>query len=375
MNLSQKLLSGDPQKIMNPKTKSLVPEGENKSHPFQMKHIPIQNPEYMNEVPEWLRNKDIPGFPSTVVVVGKPGSGKSNLTMNFLTRKELYNGFFDKIYLLGPTVESDKLYTTIYVPDGQKVTDGDKFVGKLKEWTEKQIAEVKENPAKAPKVLFLFEDFTMFRNNVQTNPDFIKSFTAIRHHKATAWVNIHKLCALERTSRMACMHIILFPVNNTDIDQAYDDYGTSDFYKQDFPYICKFAWKKTAQEKKPFLYINLYAEEHQRFRKCFTEIIDVSQFKNVHKRELAKEKAKLNAMYGPSSRGRGRRRRKLKTYSDHEGDLPFDPTSNPPSPKAEEKQNTGNLSRTSNFPQNPKMQQAAEPHRTSVLDNVMAYVH
>jgi hypothetical protein len=343
-------------------------------HPFLMKHIPIKDPEYMSEVPEHLQNKNIPGFPSTIVTVGKPGSGKSNLTMNFLTRKELFNGFFDKIYLLGPTVESDKLYSTIYVPEAQKVVDGAKFVEKLKEWTDKQIAQVKENPKKAPKCLFLFEDFTMYRNNIQTNPDFIKSFTAIRHHKATSWVNIHKLAALERTSRMACMHIILFPVNNTDIEAAYEEYGTSDLHKQDFKYLCKFAWQPTDDEKKPFLYINLYAPDTQRFRKCFTHIIDVSHFSGIHKRKQAEEKARLTAQYGSKSR-----KRKLKTYDNEEGELPFDPTSAPPPPKQPniEKAQPSPSPLSQGQSSSGSAQQGRPPNltRSSVTENVLAYLH
>src|SRR5579872_2759565 len=86
---------------------------EEKKHAFQLQKMKIKDPEYMSEVPIRLQNKFIPGFPTTCVAVGEPGSGKTNLLMNLLTRDDMWKGFFDRIYLLGPTVKSDKLYENL----------------------------------------------------------------------------------------------------------------------------------------------------------------------------------------------------------------------------------------------------------------------
>lgn len=286
------------QTIMPDSTQS---EMKSESHPFRIQHIKLDNPEYKDEVPEHLNNKFIPGFPTTVVAVGKPGCGKTNVLMNFLTREELWNKFYDKIYLLGPTVKSDKLFKKIEVPKNQQVTDPGEFISKLVEWTEAQVHKVENNPNDAPKCLFIFEDITSYRNTVQLDPNFTKCFTTIRHHKSTAYANIHKYCSLERTARMSAMHIILFPVNRTEIDAVYADFGTDDFEKNDFPYICKYAWTPTEENKKPFLYINLYVEQGERFRKCFEEVINVSAFSghHHHARQL-----KRQALKGVDSKGK-----------------------------------------------------------------------
>jgi len=291
----------------NPEKKKPATENATTStHPYDMQHIPLDNPEYINEVPQHLQNKDLPGFPSTIVAVGRPGSGKTNVLMNFLTRKELWNGFYDKIYLLGPTVKSDKLFKKIKVPEDQIVTDPDQFLGKLLEWTTEQVERVEHDPATAPKCLFIFEDITSYRMTIQTHPDFIKCFTTIRHHKASAYTNVHKFCALERTARLNCMHILVWPVNKTDIKAIYEDYGTSDFDKEDFKYICEFAWTPDEKNKKPFLYINLYAPKHQRFRKCFTDIINAKLFDGMHKKRLKERKTQMDSMGSKNSRKRKR---------------------------------------------------------------------
>ena len=79
---------------------------ERKPHAYAIKRIDVKDPEYISEVPEHLRNQDLPGFPSTTLFVGRPGSGKTNALMNLLMGENFWFGFYDKIYLCGPTVEN-----------------------------------------------------------------------------------------------------------------------------------------------------------------------------------------------------------------------------------------------------------------------------
>lgn len=260
-------------------------------HPYQLERMEIKDPEYMSEVPNHLQNKSLPGFPTVILAVGKPGSGKTNVLVNLLTRPELWKGFYDKIYLLGPTIESDKLYQHLDIPQDQKVSDPAEFIEKLREWTDHQIEEVKRDPKKAAKALFVFEDITSYYHTIQNNPIFIKCFNTIRHHKATAYVNIHKVKSLNRTPRMSCQHILVFPINKTEIDMVYQDWGPQNLSKQDFYYMCLDTWKSSEDSEKPFLYINNHAPENKRFKRNFTDIIDTKYYEGIHKKmELAKKR-------------------------------------------------------------------------------------
>lgn len=275
------------------------PKPEEGRHAYAIDHIKIPDPEYMSEVPEHLQNKEIPGFPTTVLVCGPPGKGKSNLLINMITKKIFWGQFFDKIYLLGPTVKSDKLFKGIILPEDQIVNKEGEFISKLIEWTEKQQEAVKNDNKTAPKVLFIFEDITAYRDTVQKDPNFAKCFTTIRHHKANAYANIHKYCSLERTARVNCMHIIIFPCNAKDQKTIFEEYGGSYVTDvEDFREMMRYAWEPTKENKKPFFYINMYAEEKQRFRKCFSEILIVDHFDGKGRAQRKKRRSDAEIRWG-----------------------------------------------------------------------------
>lgn len=265
---------------MDPQSGKLPKQDEQpqRDHPYAIDHLKIDDPEYISQVPERLQNNDFPGFPTTVMSLGGPGSGKTNVLFNFLTQDRFYFKFFDKIYELGQTINADKYYKKINIPPDQKVSKEGEFITKLTEWTDKQIQQVEENPKEAPKTLFLFEDITSYPPNVQNSPKFIECFTTIRHHKAVAWVNVHKYKAFNRTCRMSCMHLMIWKVKNTEVRQLYDDFGPNMLSPDDFQVMCAAVWKPYPGNKKPFLYINMYKEEDERFRRDFTAIIDLNAF-------------------------------------------------------------------------------------------------
>jgi hypothetical protein len=268
-----------------------------KPHAFDIKRIDIKDPEYISETPEHLRSQDFPGFPSVTLFVGRPGSGKTNVLMNLLLGKNFWFGFFDKIYLCGPTIENDKLYQNIDVPKDQIVTNQEEFLPKLEEWIEQQTQEVKRDPAKAPKCLFVFEDITSFYDTLQRTPAFTRCFNQIRHLKSSAVAMVHKLKAFNRTARMCAGHILAWPVNQTEVVQLYDDYGPVSMDKKQFSKMFDYATEEDVDSKKPFLYINMTVPERNRFRRNFTEILHVKDFSKQPK----------NQRTGVKDQGRGNR--------------------------------------------------------------------
>jgi len=258
---------------------------ENKPHPYSIRKLPIQDPDFVSETPVSLQNKDLPGFPTVVIIVGEPGSGKTTLLINFLVREDLWRGFFDKIFYLGPTIKADQTYKLLKIPDERVVTDQDEFIPKLQEWADEQREAVEHDRKLAPKCLFIFEDITSYYHTAQASPDFAKCFNTIRHHKSTVVANIHKFKALNRTARQSGRHIILFPISDTEVKQVADDYIPHQLTRNDFMIMCQMIWEPDEKQERPFLYINKHCDMKKRYRRCFTDVIDVTWFKGIDKKQ------------------------------------------------------------------------------------------
>jgi hypothetical protein len=248
---------------------------KSKQEGLKITRIPVDDPEYMSEVPEHMKNKDFPGFPSTTVLCGPPGRGKTNALMNLLHNKAMWNKFFDEIEAYGPTVKSDKLYKTIKLKEENICTDVKKIIPKLDKSLAAQTKKVEENSKSAPKKLFLFEDMTSFFDKVQNKPEFIRCYTQIRHVKASSITMVHKYKAFNRTCRICSQHLLIWRTNNRDIEQIFEEFGPLSMDKKQWRDMVEYAFTPTEENPKPFLYINTLADDHLQFRKSFTEILEL----------------------------------------------------------------------------------------------------
>lgn len=262
---------------------------EQKKHYLHIGKVDVPGIDKKEKVPEYMQGKWFPGFPTTTMIVGQPGRGKTNLVISLLKSPQFYKGFFDKIYLFGPTCKSDDLYKSIHVPEDQIITEIDDFLPRLSAILEEQQTAVEADWNSADKLLFVFEDLTSLFNLLQQSKEFIRCYTQIRHLKGSVISNVHKYKAFNRTCRMASLHIILFRVNRTDISQIFDDFAPANVSKKEFLSIARFAMKEDEHFTHPFFYINLQCKnDNQVFRKTFEKILDTSGLG----KEPVKKKAK-----------------------------------------------------------------------------------
>lgn len=242
---------------------------------LKIEKIEVPDPEYVSEIPEHMKNNLFPGFPSTTLICGPPGKGKTNLLMNLLKNKKMWCGFFDKIYAYGPTVKSDKLYKTIKLQPDNIIDDVKKIIPDLEKKLEEQTKLVENAPNTAPKVLFLFEDMTSFFNTVQHKPPFHRCYTQIRHLKGASICMVHKYHAFHRTPRIASQHIIIFETNSDDIRHVHKEFGPRNMDVKQFMMMADYALQPTKESPKPFFYINTMVDDQVRYRKNFTEILEL----------------------------------------------------------------------------------------------------
>jgi hypothetical protein len=231
--------------------------------------------DYEDETPERMQNKLFPGFPTTAVFCGPPGSGKTNTIVYMLRSPTFWNGFFDEIHPMGPTIESDSLYKSLNFEKDRICTNPKKLIPFLSDLLEEQQNKVETDKKGAPKKLFLFEDLTSFFHKIQNNEDFIRCFCQIRHLKGTAIAVVHKYKAFNRTCRNCCKHLLIWQPLLTEINQLYEDFAPPNMGKKDWQRMILHATTPTKEEPHLFLYINRSAPIAERYRRTFTEILAI----------------------------------------------------------------------------------------------------
>lgn len=264
-----------------------------KKHPYEIGKITPPGREKKEKVPEYMQGKNFPGHPTTALIIGQPGSGKTNLLMSLLTGQQFWRGYFDKIYLIGLTCKSDDLYKSIELPEDQIITDSEKIVPELNRIIKEQDEAIKEDWNSADKLLFVFEDFTSLYSEIQGKKEFVRCYCQIRHLKSTALTLVHKYKAMQRTARMCCLHIMAFNINLTDIEAMYHDYGSTHLNKKEFVTLAQTAMKKQTDEDHPFFYVNLQVPENVRYRRNFTTIYRIKEpgaVSSIDQREKKKNK-------------------------------------------------------------------------------------
>lgn len=64
-----------------------------------------------------VANRVLPQHPFQLQMSAQPGSGKTNLLVNFITRPEFYKGYFHRIIIISPSIKTDdKWYYALRMP-------------------------------------------------------------------------------------------------------------------------------------------------------------------------------------------------------------------------------------------------------------------
>lgn len=261
-------------------------------HDLSVKRVEVKNHEYEDEIPHRMRNKLFPGFPSTSMFCGPPGKGKTNLLMHMLLSKHFWNQFFDIIYAWGPTLKADILYEKIELPEDQLFTESDKFEETLTEKFDEQKDSMENDRKGTPKILFIFEDMTSYKNTFQATPIFHRAYTQIRHEKGSSVALVHKYKGFDKINRDSTQHFCLFNTNLTNQQCIAEDHCPPRSEKKWF--IKAFQW--ATKDDHSFFYINTFLPYEVRYRKGFDEVIAIEAFlprtvkaRRVKQRDLGKE--------------------------------------------------------------------------------------
>jgi len=218
-------------------------------------------------------HEDLPQHKKHGIICGSTGSGKSNLVCSMITKQLVY----DRIYVLSRHIDQP-CYN--YIKKNIEMTEKD-----LKKrynvsceiimlWTN----DITELPNisdfdKEYRNLVIIDDFAVIPKVLEKK--IVDYYTRARHHNCSVWFLGQMYFSIPRAIRLNCGYVILFNNHNAREIRLLDT-ELSTFDKNVF----KKMYKDALSEKYSFMMVdNVTKEVSRRFRKGFSEVINVDKYK------------------------------------------------------------------------------------------------
>jgi hypothetical protein len=231
-----------------------------------------------------MKEGTLPRFPFSMLISGRSGSGKTNLLLNMLTRKEFYKNYFHYTLVFSPTASAgDDMYDVLKLPEENIRND---FTQEDLE----NIIEVRKNlikekgieyVGKNSRMLIILDDI-IASTNFLMSPASLKMFALLRHYLCSVIVLTQSYNKIPRALRLNCNAVCVFPASQSEVEVLIDEITPSGIKKRDFENVIEYATSEPYQ----FLYINNHAKKGQQIRKNLTEVIDLNKFKTKNKNSI-----------------------------------------------------------------------------------------
>ena len=216
--------------------------------------------------PSACQNDILPKLHCTYLIIGKSGSGKSNVLLHLLNSPALLKNAFDIILYLSDSPD-DTVQDNLKIPR-------ENF---LKNWSEDSIEKIlakqedsikKQGFLKTKSICLIFDD-VLSRPKFLNSKVILKLVTACRHFNISCIFNTQSYKKLPRTVRLQARGIILFPSSMSELvkfseEQCLPNMSNKAFLKK-IQYITKDAYQ--------FAFINNDSSNENKLRKNFNLII------------------------------------------------------------------------------------------------------
>ena len=220
----------------------------------------------------------LPKFPFSLLLSGSSGSGKTNLLMNLLTKKEMYGAYFHYILVYSPTANKyDDSYKVLGLPNENFVEDfGADELNALIE-SRKALIDEKgiEWVGKNSRVLIILDDVIANRAFLESQTA-LTLFALLRHYLCSLVIMIQSYTKLPRALRLNCNAIAVFPATQSEIEVLLNEITPAGIKKRDFEKVIDYC----TADKYSFMFINRHAPRDKQIRKGLDEYIDLSQYKS-----------------------------------------------------------------------------------------------
>ena len=219
----------------------------------------------------------LPKFPFSFMISGRSGSGKTNLLMNLLSRKEFLKGYFHFTVVYSPTAGTyDDSYNVLNLPPenfnpefGEQ--DLENLIKSRKELIDKKGIEW---VTKNSRVLIILDDVIANRDFLNS-PAALKAFALLRHYQVAIIVLMQSYNKLPRALRINSNAVAIFPSSQSEVEVLLDEITPAGLKKKEFQKVIDYA----TDGRYDFLYINNHADPGKRVRKNLDEIINLDDYK------------------------------------------------------------------------------------------------
>ena len=219
-----------------------------------------------------MKNGTLPRYPFSIMMSGRSGSGKTNLLLNLMTKREFYGNYFHEILVFSPTAGSyDDSYKKLNIPDKNFIKDFDKkTLDNIINYRKNLIDEKGiEWVAKNNRLLIILDDIIANRSFLES-PEALKMFALLRHYLVSVIVLIQSYTKLPRALRLNCNAVMVFPCLMSEKKVLIEEVCPSNKTKKEFSELFNYATKGQYD----FLYINNHAKPDNRIRKNLDEILN-----------------------------------------------------------------------------------------------------
>ena len=224
-----------------------------------------------------MKSGILPKFPFSFMISGRSGSGKTNLLMNILSRKEFLKGYFHYIIVFSPTAGTyDDSYNVLNLPPENfkndfSEQDLENLIQSRKDLIDKKGIEW---VTKNSRVLIILDDVIANRDFLNS-PQALKMFALLRHYQVAIIVLMQSYNKLPRALRINANAVAVFPSSQSEVEVLLDEITPAGLKKKEFQKVIEYC----TDGRYDFLYINNHADPGSRVRKNLDEVIDLNSYK------------------------------------------------------------------------------------------------